>query len=151
MAKDWTHLFEKYCGKWVALADDETTVVASGATAKKRTVLLSNTRASRSSIACRTRSTLSSAMKFKYPRYRRNDGPDITRPIIPVLIHNPRDPLSSAIAHEALVDSGADFCVFSSGVNNHGRHDLYPLLHRTIPSGAHTRARLYSTRANTRR
>ena len=35
MAKDWTHLFEKYRGKWVALADDETTVVASGATAKE--------------------------------------------------------------------------------------------------------------------
>ena len=35
MAKDWTHLFEKYRGKWVALADDETTVLASGATAKE--------------------------------------------------------------------------------------------------------------------
>ena len=33
--KDWTHLFEKYRGKWVALAEDETTVVASGATAKE--------------------------------------------------------------------------------------------------------------------
>jgi hypothetical protein len=26
MAKDWTHLFEKYRGKWVALAEDEITV-----------------------------------------------------------------------------------------------------------------------------
>lgn len=37
MAKaiDWTHLFENYRGKWVALAEDDTTVVASGATAKE--------------------------------------------------------------------------------------------------------------------
>ena len=34
MAKDWTHLFEKYRGKWVALADDETTVLAAAASAK---------------------------------------------------------------------------------------------------------------------
>jgi uncharacterized protein DUF5678 len=35
MAKDWTHLFENYCGKWVALADDETTVLAAAPTAKE--------------------------------------------------------------------------------------------------------------------
>ena len=35
IAKDWTHLFELYRGKWVALADDETTVLASGASAKE--------------------------------------------------------------------------------------------------------------------
>jgi hypothetical protein len=35
MAKDWTHLFEKYRGKWVALAQDETTVLAARATAKE--------------------------------------------------------------------------------------------------------------------
>ena len=34
-ATDWTHLFENYRGKWVALAKDETTVLASGATAKE--------------------------------------------------------------------------------------------------------------------
>ena len=27
--KDWTHLYEKYRGKWVAVADDEVTVLAS--------------------------------------------------------------------------------------------------------------------------
>ena len=32
---DWTHLFEKYRGKWVALADDETTVLAAADTAKE--------------------------------------------------------------------------------------------------------------------
>jgi hypothetical protein len=35
MAKDWTHLFEKYRGKWVALAQDETTVLAAADTAKE--------------------------------------------------------------------------------------------------------------------
>lgn len=34
-AIDWTHLFENYRGKWVALAEDETTVLASGETAKE--------------------------------------------------------------------------------------------------------------------
>ena len=28
--KNWTTLFEQYKGKWVALADDETTVISSG-------------------------------------------------------------------------------------------------------------------------
>jgi Family of unknown function (DUF5678) len=32
--KDWTHLFAQYRGQWVALADDEATVLAAGATAK---------------------------------------------------------------------------------------------------------------------
>ncbi len=32
--KDWTHLFENYPDKWVALAEDETTVLAAGETAK---------------------------------------------------------------------------------------------------------------------
>jgi hypothetical protein len=35
MSKDWTHLYEQYRGKWVALADDETTVLAAGETAKE--------------------------------------------------------------------------------------------------------------------
>ena len=34
MVKDWTPLFEQYRGKWVALADDEVTVLASADTAK---------------------------------------------------------------------------------------------------------------------
>jgi hypothetical protein len=32
--KDWADLFAKYRGQWVALADDELTVLAAGATAK---------------------------------------------------------------------------------------------------------------------
>jgi hypothetical protein len=34
-AIDWTHLSENYRGKWVALAEDLTTVVAAGDTAKE--------------------------------------------------------------------------------------------------------------------
>jgi hypothetical protein len=32
---DWSHLFANYRGQWVALADDEVTVLASAATAKQ--------------------------------------------------------------------------------------------------------------------
>lgn len=35
MAKDWTQIFNKYRGFWVALEDDEETVVASGKTAQE--------------------------------------------------------------------------------------------------------------------
>jgi hypothetical protein len=35
MAIDWTILFASYKGKWVALADDEITVIASAASAKQ--------------------------------------------------------------------------------------------------------------------
>lgn len=35
MAKDWTEIQKKYKGLWVALADDEETVLASGKTARE--------------------------------------------------------------------------------------------------------------------
>jgi uncharacterized protein DUF5678 len=35
MPMDWTHLFKKHKGQWVALADDETTVVAAASSAKE--------------------------------------------------------------------------------------------------------------------
>jgi hypothetical protein len=35
MAKDWTQLYKKYKGLWVALAKDETTVLGSGSTVKE--------------------------------------------------------------------------------------------------------------------
>jgi len=35
MAIDWTQLFDKYKGQWVALKDDEKTVIASGKSAKE--------------------------------------------------------------------------------------------------------------------
>ncbi len=34
-AIDWSGIYKKYKGKWVALADDEITVLASGETAKE--------------------------------------------------------------------------------------------------------------------
>ena len=39
MAKDWTQIFNKYRGLWVALEDDEETVVASGKTAQEAVVV----------------------------------------------------------------------------------------------------------------
>ncbi|MCX6703101.1 MAG: DUF5678 domain-containing protein [Candidatus Zambryskibacteria bacterium] len=35
MSKDWTKLYKKYKGLWVALASDEITVLASGKTVKE--------------------------------------------------------------------------------------------------------------------
>lgn len=35
MAIDWTQIYNKYKGLWVALKDDQVTVVASGNTAKE--------------------------------------------------------------------------------------------------------------------
>lgn len=35
MAIDWTHIYKKYKGLWVGLAEDEVTVVASGKTVKE--------------------------------------------------------------------------------------------------------------------
>lgn len=35
MALNWTQLYKKYKGKWIALLDDETTVVGSGKTLKE--------------------------------------------------------------------------------------------------------------------
>ena len=35
MAKDWTKIFKKYKGLWVALKADEITVVSSGKTARE--------------------------------------------------------------------------------------------------------------------
>jgi hypothetical protein len=38
MAIDWTNLYKKHKGKWVALAKDEVTVLGVGATAKEAIV-----------------------------------------------------------------------------------------------------------------
>jgi len=35
MALDWSQLYKKYRGKWIALLDDERTVVGSGKTLKE--------------------------------------------------------------------------------------------------------------------
>lgn len=38
MSKDWTKLYKKYKGLWVALADDEETVLGVGKTVKEAVV-----------------------------------------------------------------------------------------------------------------
>jgi hypothetical protein len=53
-------------------------------------------------------------MRFEYKRYMLPDGRAIARPVIPILIRNPRT--NQAIHYEALVDSGADRCVFPSEI-----------------------------------
>ena len=35
MAKDWTNIYKKYKGLWVALAEDEETVLGTGKTARE--------------------------------------------------------------------------------------------------------------------
>ena len=58
-------------------------------------------------------------MFFEYKRYRVERGPSIRRPIIPIVIHNPRAPLAypiRSIGCEALVDSGSDYCIFPSEI-----------------------------------
>ena len=53
-------------------------------------------------------------MRFDYKRYRQERVADIDRPVIEV--RNLRDPLTPAIAYEALVDSGSDRCIFPSEI-----------------------------------
>ena len=53
-------------------------------------------------------------MEFEYKRYLLPGGEMIARPVIPILIRNPRN--HESIDYEALVDSGADRCVFPSEI-----------------------------------
>ena len=55
-------------------------------------------------------------MRFEYKRYRLERAADIDRPVIQVILRNLRDPLTPAIAYEALVDSGSDRCIFPSEI-----------------------------------
>lgn len=56
------------------------------------------------------------ALVDPYKRYPNPNGVDVERPVIPIVLRNPRAPLSPAIGHEALVDSGSDHCIFSSEI-----------------------------------
>src|SRR5689334_9230740 len=58
----------------------------------------------------RTASTPLWGMKFAYKRFPNG----VQRPIIPITIRNPRT--KQEIRHQALVDSGADLCIFSSDI-----------------------------------
>jgi aspartyl protease len=53
-------------------------------------------------------------MKFDYKRYRGRDGTVIERPVIPILIRNPKT--KQSVGYQALVDSGSDHCIFSSEI-----------------------------------
>ena len=55
-------------------------------------------------------------MRFEYKRYKREHAADLTRPIIQIIMRNLRDPLSPAIAYEALVDSGSDHNIFPASL-----------------------------------
>ena len=51
-------------------------------------------------------------MQFSYKRYPNPNGIDITRPVIPITLRNPRAPRALWIGYEALLDSGSDRCIF---------------------------------------
>jgi hypothetical protein len=53
-------------------------------------------------------------MKFEYKRYGKIAGKVIERPVIPILIRNPRT--KQSIGYEALVDFGSDHCIFSAEI-----------------------------------
>jgi hypothetical protein len=54
-------------------------------------------------------------MRFEYKRYELERGAPIERPVIPIVLRNVRD-LSTAIAYEALVDSGSDRNIFPAEI-----------------------------------
>jgi hypothetical protein len=55
-------------------------------------------------------------MRFEYKRYGQPQGAPIERPVIPIVLRNVRDTASSAIAYEALVDSGSDRNIFPAEI-----------------------------------
>ena len=55
-------------------------------------------------------------MRFEYKRYDQPHGAAIERPVIPIVLHNVRDTATSAIAYEALVDSGSDRNIFPAEI-----------------------------------
>ncbi len=59
MAKDWTKLYKKYKGLWVALAEDEETVLGFGNTVKEA-LILAKTKSSKTPFLTRVPKTLAS-------------------------------------------------------------------------------------------
>jgi hypothetical protein len=55
-------------------------------------------------------------MKFNYKRYPNPHGIAISRPVIPIVLQNPRAYHLPAIGYEALVDSGSDRSIFPSEI-----------------------------------
>jgi hypothetical protein len=57
-------------------------------------------------------------MRFEYKRFDQPQGAPIERPVIPIVLRNLRDPGTSAIAYEALVDSGSDRNIFPAEISD---------------------------------
>jgi hypothetical protein len=57
-------------------------------------------------------------MRFEYKRFDQPQGAPIERPVIPIVLRNLRDPGTSAIAYEALVDSGSDRNIFPAEIGD---------------------------------
>ena len=55
-------------------------------------------------------------MQFRYERYDGPDGLAVERPVIPITLYTPRASLAPSVGYHALVDSGADHCVFSAEI-----------------------------------
>jgi hypothetical protein len=55
-------------------------------------------------------------MRFRYERYDGPDGLIIERPVIPITLYNPLLSDAPSVGYHALVDSGADYCVFSAEI-----------------------------------
>lgn len=60
--------------------------------------------------------------RFDYKRYLLPDGNTVGRPVIPILIRNPYT--NQAIEYEALIDSGADRCVFPAVIGEMIGYDI---------------------------
>jgi hypothetical protein len=55
-------------------------------------------------------------MRFRYERYQGPHGLDVERPVIPITLYNPKSATAPSVGYHGLVDSGADFCVFSGEI-----------------------------------
>ncbi len=55
-------------------------------------------------------------MQFEYKRCDREHAAGIERPVIAIVLRNLRDPSSTPIAYEALVDSGSDRNIFPAEI-----------------------------------
>ena len=57
-------------------------------------------------------------MQFRYERYDGPHGLVIERPVIPITLYNPRSSTAPSVGYHGLVDSGADYCVFSREIGD---------------------------------
>jgi hypothetical protein len=111
MPTDWTRLFDRHHGQWVALANDETTVIAAAPTAREA-LKASAAKGSPEPFlsAFLIRSNLLRGMKFEYMRLSRA----VARPIVPISVRHPDT--RKAVRYFALVDSGAYNCILGAEI-----------------------------------